>query len=145
MVVLLRLPAQAWPFPGFTLSLMDRARFRQLVANALDSLPPEFLERLENVAVIVEDVPPEQRSRSRLPAPRTPGPRKLLLGLFVGTPATHRSVFSLSEGPARIVLYQDNIERVCRGDDEIRYQVRQTVIHEIGHYFGMSEEQLRDV
>lgn len=124
---------------------MDRARFRRLVAEALDSLPGEFLQRMENVAVMVEDYPQEQRRRSRMPAPRGTGPRKLLLGVFVGVPATQRSVFSLPEGPARIVLYQKNIEAVCDSDDEIRRQVRLTVIHEIGHYFGMTEEQLRHI
>lgn len=118
---------------------MDRARFRQLVADALDSLPDEFLRRMDNIAVMVEDLPLEQPS---LPSS---GPRKLLLGIFVGVPATQRSVFSLPDGPARIVLYQKNIESVCRTDDDIRHQVRLTVIHEVGHYFGMSEEQLRHV
>lgn len=124
---------------------MDRARFRQLVADALDSLPDEFLQRMENVAVMVEDLPPEQHRPSRLPKPRDKRPRKLLLGLFVGVPTTQRSIFSLPDGPARIVLYQENIEAVCATDDEIRRQVRLTVIHEVGHYFGMSEEQLRHV
>jgi predicted Zn-dependent protease with MMP-like domain len=122
---------------------VDRARFRQLVADALDSLPDEFLQRMENIAVMVEDLPDEQRS-----APHPPiadYARKLLLGVFVGVPATQRSVFSIPDGPARIILYQQNIEAICRTDDEIRRQVRLTVIHEVGHYFGMSEEQLRHV
>ena len=124
---------------------MTRSDFRQLVADALDSLPPEFLARLDNIAVTVEDVPAEQRKRERMPAPRSERPRTLLLGVFVGTPATNRSVFALPGGPARIVLYQKNIEAVCHSDAEIRQQVRLTVIHEVGHYFGMSEEQLRHV
>ena len=124
---------------------MTRGRFRQLVADALDSLPPEFLARMENIAVMVEDVPREQRERERKPAPRSNRPRRLLLGVFVGTPTTNRSVFALPDGPARIVLYQKNIEAVCRSEAEIRRQVRLTVIHEVGHYFGMSEEQLRHV
>jgi predicted Zn-dependent protease with MMP-like domain len=124
---------------------VTRGHFRRLVADALDSLPPEFLARMENVAVLVEDIPPEQRQNERAPAPRPPRPRRLLLGVFIGTPATQRSVFSLAGGPARIVLYQKNIEAVCDTDAEIRRQVRLTVIHEVGHYFGMSEEQLRHV
>lgn len=124
---------------------MTKGQFRQLVAEALDSLPAEFQERLENVAVIVEDAPEKPRH------PRTPGPRdasagrRRLLGVFEGVPATQRSVFNIASGPARIVLFQDNIEAVCRSEAEIRHQIRMTVIHEIGHYFGMSEEQLRDV
>ena len=60
-------------------------------------------------------------------------------------PATQKSVFDLSHGPNRIVLYQKNIEAVCVSDAEIRHEVRQTVLHELGHYFGMDEEQLKDV
>ena len=124
---------------------MTRGEFRRLVADALDSLPEEFLARMQNIAVTVEDVPREQRERERKPAPRSERPRRLLLGVFVGTPATQRSVFAVPGGPARIVLYQKNIEAVCRSDAEIRSQVRLTVIHEVGHYFGMTEEQLRHV
>ncbi len=124
---------------------MTRGEFRRLVAEALDSLPEEFLARMENIAVTVEDVPHEQRERERKPAPRPERPRRLLLGVFVGVPTTQRSVFAIPGGPARIVLYQKNIEAVCHSDAEIRRQVRLTVIHEVGHYFGMSEEQLRHV
>ncbi len=124
---------------------MTRGEFRRLVAEALDSLPEEFLARMENIAVTVEDMPPEQRERERKPAPRSERPRRLLLGVFVGVPTTQRSVFALPGGPARIVLYQKNIEAVCHSDAEIRRQVRLTVIHEVGPYFGMSEEQLRHV
>ena len=126
---------------------MRRERFEELVAEALDSLPGEFRGRMENVAVLVEDVPREQRERRRrgLPRPRASQPRTLILGHYIGTPMTERSVFALPAGPDRIILYQKNIEAVCRDEREIREQVRLTVIHEVGHYFGMSEEQLRDV
>ncbi len=158
---------------------MTLARFRQLVAEALDSLPDEFAQRVRNVAVLVEDYPPGQRPRRRTastpprpatsasrptpaasrPVSSTPAPdephselpvrpaasRKLVLGVFIGTPATRRSIFDLSAGPDRIILYRRNIEAVCRTDAEIRREIRQTVMHELGHYFGMSEEQLRDV
>ena len=126
---------------------MRRERFKELVAEALDSLPGEFRGRMENVAVLVEDVPREQRERRRrgLPRPRASQPRTLILGHYIGTPMTERSVFALPAGPDRIILYQKNIEAVCRDEREIREQVRLTVIHEVGHYFGMSEEQLRDV
>ena len=124
---------------------MTRQHFEKLVAETLDSLPDEFRERLENVVVMVEGAPREHH-RPRTPAPRSSRPeRRLLLGIFQGVPATQQSVFALPTGPARIVLFQDNIEAVCGSEAEIRRQVRLTVIHEIGHYFGMSEEQLRDV
>jgi predicted Zn-dependent protease with MMP-like domain len=71
--------------------------------------------------------------------------KRLLLGIFHGVPATKKSVFDLSVGPAHIVLYQKNIEAICASEAEVRHQIRQTLIHELGHYFGMTEEQLKDV
>ena len=62
-----------------------------------------------------------------------------------GVPSTKRSVFNLTTGPDHIVLYQKNIESVCQSEAEVRHQIRQTLIHELGHYFGMTEEQLKDV
>lgn len=121
---------------------MTRDQFRRLVAEVLDTLPDEFRERMDNIVVLVEDAPGR---RARTPPPRSTRPAKLLLGVFVGTPRTQKSVFNLAAGPDRIVLYQKNIEAVCRNEAEIRREVRLTVIHEIGHFFGMDEEQLRHV
>jgi predicted Zn-dependent protease with MMP-like domain len=118
---------------------MKREDFVKVAEEVLDSLPKEFRSRIENVAILVEDFPPNQ-------SPRRPGrQRRLLLGIFHGVPATKKSVFDLSVGPAHIVLYQKNIEAVCSSEAEVRHQIRQTLIHELGHYFGMTEEQLRDV
>lgn len=118
----------------------------ELVAEALDGLPREFRRRMKNVAVLVEDVPAEQRERQRSGTPRPRNaPRTLILGHFIGTATTQKSVFDVARGPDHVILYQKNIEAVCRGEEAIREQVRLTVIHEVGHYFGMSEEQLRDV
>lgn len=71
--------------------------------------------------------------------------RRLILGVFQGVPATHKSMFDLCDGPNRIILYQRNIEAVCSNEAEIRHEVRQPVLHELGHYFGMDETQLKDV
>jgi len=117
---------------------MKREEFVRLAEEVLDSLPEEFRSRIENIAILVEDFPPNQ---SRPPGQQ----RRLLLGIFHGVPATKKSVFDLSVGPAHIVLYQKNIEAVCSSEAEVRHQIRQTLIHELGHYFGMTEEQLRDV
>jgi predicted Zn-dependent protease with MMP-like domain len=103
----------------------------------LDSPPEGFRIRIRNVAVLVEDFPSGQTLSSH--------PKKLLLGLFHGVPMTKKSVFSLPTGPDYVVLYQKNIEAVCSTEAEIREQIRRTVIHEFGHYFGMDEEQLKDV
>jgi predicted Zn-dependent protease with MMP-like domain len=118
---------------------MKREHFVEVVEEALDSLPQEFRSRIRNVAVLVEDKPPRQRS------PRPGQQRRLLLGVFHGVPTTKKSIFDLSTGPDHIVLYQKNIEAVCSSEAEVRQQIRLTVIHELGHYFGMDEEQLKDV
>jgi predicted Zn-dependent protease with MMP-like domain len=118
---------------------MTREDFNNVVGEALDSLPAEFRRRIRNVAVLVEDLPPDQ------PAPKRGQPRVLRLGLFHGVPMTKKSVFGLPGGPDYVVLYQKNIEAVCSSEAEVRHQIRQTVIHEMGHYFGMTEEQLKDV
>ena len=119
---------------------MKREDFDQAVGEALDSLPREFRARIRNVAVLVEDLPPA-------PIPSQPGqPRRILLGLFHGVPMTQKSVFQGPIGsPDYVVLYQKNIEAVCSTETEVREQIRRTVIHELGHYFGMTEEQLKDV
>lgn len=125
---------------------MKREQFTRLVKEVLDSLPTEFRERIHNLAVLVEDRP-EFRKKPRASAsrPALHRPGTLLLGVFHGVPATHRSVFDMSTGPNRIILYQKNIEAVCSNEAEIRHEVRQTVLHELGHYFGMDEAQLKDV
>ena len=118
---------------------MERKRFAEIVEQVLDSLPSEFRSRIRNVAVLVEDLPPKQH------LPNSGRRRTLLLGLFHGVPTTKKSVFDLPSGPDYVVLYQKNVEAVCSNEVELREQIRRTVIHEIGHYFGMDEEQLRDV
>jgi predicted Zn-dependent protease with MMP-like domain len=124
---------------------LTRDPFNKLVADVLDSLPSEFRSRIRNLAVLVEDRPKRQRW------PRPPGPRRNIwsrprvLGTFEGVPSTQKSVFDFSTGPDRIVLYQKNIEANCSSEAEIRHEVRQTVLHDVGHYFGMNEDQLKDV
>ena len=116
---------------------MKREHFTKIVEEALDSLPQEFRSRIRNVAVLVEDLPPNQ--------PPQRGQRQLLLGIFHGVPTTRKSIFDLATGPDHVVLYQKNIEAVCSSDTEVREQIRLTVIHELGHYFGLDESQLKDV
>jgi predicted Zn-dependent protease with MMP-like domain len=118
---------------------MQREDFVKVAEETSDSLPEEFRSRIQNVAILVEDFPPNQ-------SPPQPGQRmRLLLGIFHGVPATKRSVFDLPTGPDHIVLYQKNIEAVCSSEAEVGHQIRQTLIHELGHYFGMTEERLKDV
>ena len=112
---------------------MDRKRFEKLVEEALERLPEVFRAKLANLAIIVEDLPP-----------REPGREGLLLGLFHGVPRTEKSSFQATP-PDRIFLYQKNIEALCSTDEEVRREVRNTLLHELGHYFGLTEDELRGV
>jgi len=117
---------------------MDRAAFEVLVSEALDGLPDEVWAWLDNVAIVVADWPtPEQLAQAELLH------GGLLLGLYVGVPKTHRGVTYGETIPDKIVIFQRPIEQVCRTPDQIRHQVRATVLHEIGHHFGLDEEELR--
>ena len=110
---------------------MERTKFEALVAQTLNGLPRAFHEKLTNLAIIVEDLPPKEADSEGL-----------LLGLFHGIPRTEKSVF-FSSPPDRIFLYQQNIEAICASEGEVCRQIRATLLHEVGHYFGLSEEELR--
>jgi len=131
-------PARRHAHAPYHMKLKD---FEAAVGEALDSIPEEFRRRIENVAVLVEDLPPQP-----IPSPPPGHPRRILLGLFHGVPLTQKSVFHGPIGsPDYVVLYKKNIESICSTEAEVREQIRLTVIHELGHYFGMTEEQLRGV
>lgn len=116
---------------------MEEDTFRQLVEEALDSLPEEYAKKLDNVGVVVEDFPtPSQRAKLRLP------PWALLFGLYEGIPQTNRRNYAMVL-PDKITIFKNSILVVSRTEEEIRAQVRATVIHEIGHHFGLSDKDLR--
>ena len=112
---------------------MRRARFERLVAQALDNLPPQFAQRLTNIAVIVEPRPSREVAKD-LGAD--------ILGLYQGASELEQSPMAPYELPEVIVVYQENIEAVCRTDEEIIEEIRKTVIHEVGHHFGLSDDQM---
>ena len=114
--------------------------FMEYVNRALRELPEEFSRRLENLVITVEPYP----SRDDLASVGLKD-RRSLLGLFRGLPFGHVSSFHGGPVmPSEIVLYQENIERVTRGERELVEQIRATLLHEIGHYFGMTEEELAE-
>ncbi len=127
---------------------MEREKFVKLVEEALEGLPTRFRKRIHNVTVLVENVPAEhlpRRGSRNAGIPDSDDAENLVLGIFEGVPTTKKTVFDLPAGPDRIVLYQKNIEAVCSSEEEIRKEIRLTVIHELGHYFGMTEAQLEDI
>jgi predicted Zn-dependent protease with MMP-like domain len=119
---------------------MLRAEFEHMVAETFDRLPERFREAIENVAVVVEDYPDLETIRKmRL---RT---KHDLLGLYQGVPLTHRGSWygTSATVPDRISLYQQNIESVSRSPEELQDKVYEVLVHEIGHYFGMDEDEIR--
>jgi predicted Zn-dependent protease with MMP-like domain len=108
---------------------VDPDRFEEMVATALDELPEELGRLMRNVAVTVQ---------------HTPGPPGLL-GLYQGVPLTSRTTQYAGVLPDRITIYRLAICAVCRTEDEVRDQVRRTVIHEVGHHFGIDDQRLREL
>jgi len=113
---------------------MDRAKFEELVREAVAGLPKFFRDRLENVAIIIADYPG--------PEVQGPGRKRGILGLYHGVPRPRRTVWARYPLPDMIYIYQKNIEAICRGEEEIKAQVQETVIHELGHYFGLSDAEI---
>jgi predicted Zn-dependent protease with MMP-like domain len=118
---------------------MDKDKFFLLVEQAIDELPGTFKDRLENIAITVEDYP----SPAVLQSLRERTGKHNLLGVYIGIPYNKRPAYPIpGKLPDRIELYQNNIESICRTPQEIVEQVKETIIHEVGHYFGLSEEDL---
>lgn len=116
---------------------VSKARFEELVEAALSELPEDFARFLEEVPVAIHDWPTAQQIRAaRIPKGST------LLGLYHGRPLINRSVEDSGRLPDSIYIFQQTIENVCDDEAQLMKQVRTTVLHEIGHHFGMSEEDL---
>lgn len=114
--------------------------FEALVAEALDSLPPDIQEKLENVEVVVEWRPsPTQLRRLGIGSGHT------LFGLYEGVPLTGRTSSYGMVLPDKITIFQQPIEAVCQSNQQVRHVVRRTVLHELAHHFGLSDERLREL
>jgi len=119
---------------------MEKEKFEELVQDTLAKLPQKFKKYLENLAVIVEEKP----SRETYEQTRT-SPFSIILGHYHGVPFKHRGPFYGNVPPDVIVIYQKSIEDICSSEEEIRKKVREVVLHEIGHYFGLSDKELREI
>ncbi len=117
------------------MSDLKRARFARLVRRALDDLPPQFRDRMRNIEIVVEDEPSEtQRPRDG----------SELLGLYEGVPLTGRGAME-PYLPDRISIFRGPIERMSSSPRRQAEIVRDTVVHEIAHHFGISDERLREL
>lgn len=119
---------------------ISKQRFGELVEKALADLPEPFASHLEEVPVEIQGRPtPRQLQKAGA------GERGLLLGLYIGHPLTERSVLQSGTLPDVIYIFQENIELVSNSEEQLVEQVRVTVLHEIGHHFGMTERDLDEL
>ncbi len=119
---------------------MTRREFEDQVAAALRAIPARFRKAMQNLAIVVEDEP----SRELL-AEMDIAPPDTLFGLYQGTPLTERRWDYGNALPDRILLFQGPHEREAESDDELVGSIAETLIHEIGHYFGLSEEEIEAI
>jgi len=119
---------------------VDRAVFERHVAEALASIPRRFRDAMQNIAIVVEEEPSrELLDEMDIEPPDT------LLGLYQGVPLTERSWGYGNALPDRVLIFQGPHERESEDEDDLVVCIAETLIHEIGHYFGMSEEQIEEI
>lgn len=117
---------------------VSEEEFQLLMEQSMDSIPEIFKGKLDNIVFIIEQYP-STNDLSRLGMQEG----RHLLGLYSGIPFTHRSTWYAGTTPDRIILFQRNIEAICRTKEELAAKIREVVIHEVAHYFGMNDEQIR--
>ncbi len=119
---------------------MRRDKFERLVSDALASIPRRFRDAMKNLVIVVEDEPPREVLEEMEIEP--PGS---LLGLYQGIPLTERQWDYGNALPDRILLFQRPLERESEDEDDLIIAIGETLIHEIGHYFGLSEEEIEEI
>jgi len=119
---------------------MKKEEFEKIVEESLSKIPKKFKKLLENIAIVVEEKPEQDVYKSTA----SPFFTKIL-GLYHGVPLPHRGPFYGNIPPDMIFIYQKPIESICSTEEEIKRKVREVVFHEIGHYFGLSEKDLKEI
>ncbi|MBI4136543.1 metallopeptidase family protein [Candidatus Roizmanbacteria bacterium] len=120
---------------------MTDEQFSTYIDRAVASLPKEFRDKMENVAIVIEDYPSDEH----LASVRMRRGRRLLLGLYQGIPRTKRGAMYGVGGtlPDKITIFKYSVLQIVQTEEELIAQVRSTVLHEIAHHFGMSEEEIK--
>lgn len=118
---------------------VSREHFESLAEEALETLPERYGKYFENITIIVEDQPDSEETR------RLKSKRELILGVYSGVPYPDKKGFFNIPYPLpdKIILFQKNIEDLCSSEKDLIEQIQKTLIHEVGHYFGLSERELR--
>ncbi len=119
---------------------MKKEKFEKLVEEAMAMLPKKFKKFIDNLAVIIEEKPPAEVYRQTRSSPYS-----RILGLYHGVPFKHRGPYYGNLPPDVIVIYQEPIEEICNSEEEVKHKVKEVVFHEVGHYFGLSDEELREI
>jgi predicted Zn-dependent protease with MMP-like domain len=119
---------------------VNRKEFERHVAEALRSIPRRFRDAMQNIVIVVEDEPaPRLLDEVGIEPPDT------LLGLYQGVPLTERSWGYGNALPDRVLIFQGPHERAADGEEDLVAAIAETLIHEIGHYFGLSEEEIAEI
>lgn len=129
-----RMEPEAFPLP----TRFTRSEFEGCVESAIAELPRKFRDRMENLAVLVEDLP----SEAVLALLEDPSPE--ILGLFVGTPLPEKHLGEIPRPPDAIYLFKKNLERVSESREILVEEIRITLLHEVGHFLGLDEDQIAD-
>lgn len=119
---------------------LTQEEFEEIAQRAFDSLPESITHEIDNVHIVVEDYPPEHVTRNGMMD------KYSLLGLYEGVPLTSRGTWygANPTSPDKISLYKRNIESVCSSREEVERRITEVLFHEIGHHFGMSEDEVRE-
>jgi len=114
-------------------------KFEEMAKDAFYRIPSEFRDRLDNIDIVVAERPEAEFFKERRFSLRN------LLGLYCGVPLRRRGIFYSNVLSDRIILYKDNIESRCKNEEELKRKIEDVLLHEIGHYFGLSEKELRSL
>lgn len=123
-----------------SLRSVDRKAFEKLLSEAIDELPQEFRTKLQNVAVIVEDYPSDELKKQMAMSEDD-----TLFGLYEGVPLTQRGYFNQPLYPDRILIFQKALEDECESSDELKEELKTTLVHEVAHFFGMDDDYLEEL
>ncbi len=125
----------------YIIIIMELEDFELIVEKAIETIPEEFREKMENVSILVEDWP----RRDQLMKLRSRGESGMLLGLYEGIPQTRRGRYGVGGHlPDKITIFRIPLLRISRNVRELINNIQNTVVHEVGHHFGMNEKEIRD-
>lgn len=120
--------------------MFTHEEFEKIVEEALQELPQEISQKIDNIDILIEETPTLEIQQQMKVS------KSGLLGLYSGIPLNHRNPSSYGNVlPDRIYLFKKNLESICSTPDQLKDQIQRTILHEIGHYFGLNDRRLREL